>query len=158
MLPIKKIVCPTDFSEAGFPGVAAGAELARHLDATLILIHVVAPVPPPMSAGPDQVPFMVASFDVNSYEDELVKHYREKLEELVREKLGDVKTCCPTVTIGLAADEIVRLAHDENADLIVIATHGRTGWRHMVFGSVAERVTRTAQRPVLVVPSVRKQG
>lgn len=54
---------------------------------------------------------------------------------------------------GDAADEIVRIAKTEAADLIVIATHGLTGWRHLVFGSVAEKVIRLADRPVLVIPA-----
>ncbi|MEJ2081744.1 MAG: universal stress protein, partial [Acidobacteriota bacterium] len=57
------------------------------------------------------------------------------------------------VTHGDPAREIVRIARDEDADLIVIATHGLTGWQHIVFGSVAEKVVRTADRPVLTVRS-----
>jgi nucleotide-binding universal stress UspA family protein len=56
------------------------------------------------------------------------------------------------VATGDSADEIVRLAKTEAADLIMIATHGRTGWRHLVFGSVAEKVIRLSDRPVLVIP------
>jgi nucleotide-binding universal stress UspA family protein len=55
--------------------------------------------------------------------------------------------------MGEAADEIVQMAKIEKADLIVIATHGVTGWRHLVFGSVAEKVIRLSERPVLVIPS-----
>jgi nucleotide-binding universal stress UspA family protein len=54
---------------------------------------------------------------------------------------------------GDAGEEIVRPATSESADVIVIATHGLTGWRHLVFGSVAEKVIRFAYRSVLVVPS-----
>jgi nucleotide-binding universal stress UspA family protein len=54
---------------------------------------------------------------------------------------------------GDAGAEIVRLASDEAADLIVIATHGTTGWRHAMFGSVAEKVVRLARRPVLTIPA-----
>ena len=53
---------------------------------------------------------------------------------------------------GDAASEIVRIASEQSADLIVIATHGLTGWRHLVFGSVAEKVIRLSDRPVLVAP------
>ena len=54
--------------------------------------------------------------------------------------------------MGDAAEEIVRLAKTEAANLIVIATHGLTGWRHLVFGSVAEKVIRLSDQPVLVIP------
>ena len=52
---------------------------------------------------------------------------------------------------GDPAKEIVRIAIDENIDMIVIATHGLTGWQHIVFGSVAEKVVRFAECPVLTV-------
>ncbi|HUV14514.1 MAG TPA: universal stress protein, partial [Acidobacteriota bacterium] len=55
------------------------------------------------------------------------------------------------VSYGDPAKEIVRIAEEESVDLIVIATHGLTGWQHLVFGSVAEKVVRTAKCPVLTV-------
>ena len=54
---------------------------------------------------------------------------------------------------GDAATEIVHIADTEAAEVIVISTHGLTGWRHLVFGSVAEKVVRLARRPVLVIPT-----
>jgi nucleotide-binding universal stress UspA family protein len=55
------------------------------------------------------------------------------------------------IVLGGAADEIIRIGEKEKVDLIVIATHGQTGWRHLVFGSVAERVVRLAPCPVLTI-------
>ena len=55
------------------------------------------------------------------------------------------------VTTGEAAPEILRIAHQEHVDLIVIASHGRTGWRRLVFGSVTEKVMRQATCPVLTI-------
>jgi nucleotide-binding universal stress UspA family protein len=55
------------------------------------------------------------------------------------------------VTTGEAAPEILRMAQKEQVDLIVIATHGLTGWRRLVFGSVAEKVVRQASCPVLTI-------
>jgi len=60
------------------------------------------------------------------------------------------------VVLGGAADEIIRISGEEKVDLIVIATHGQTGWRHMVFGSVAEKVVRLAPCPVLTVRAPHK--
>jgi universal stress protein A len=62
----------------------------------------------------------------------------------------------PFIGHGDAGYEIVRIARDERADLIVIATHGLTGWRHLIFGSVAERVVRSAACPVLTVRAPRQ--
>jgi nucleotide-binding universal stress UspA family protein len=53
--------------------------------------------------------------------------------------------------IGNPADEIVKVAHDEHVDMIVMGTHGRTGWQHMLMGSVAEVVVRKAECPVLTL-------
>ena len=55
------------------------------------------------------------------------------------------------IRYGDASREIVRIAREEEADVIVIATHGLTGWRHLVFGSVAEKVVRLAECPVLTI-------
>ena len=56
-----------------------------------------------------------------------------------------------SVTHGYAAEEIIRAAEAEKADMIVIATHGGTGWQHLIFGSVAEKVVRLASCPVLTI-------
>jgi len=73
-------------------------------------------------------------------------------EERLNEIVGEVTTPGTHITIaghGDASSEIVRIAEKENVDMIVIATHGTTGWRRAVFGSVAERVVRLAKCPVL---------
>jgi len=62
------------------------------------------------------------------------------------------------VVLGEAADEIVRMSEEQRVDLIVIATHGQTGWRHMVFGSVAEKVVRLAPCPVLTIRAPHKES
>lgn len=59
---------------------------------------------------------------------------------------------------GDVADEIVRIAETEKADLIVTATHGTTGWRRFVFGSVAEKVVRLAKCPVLTIRNPQEEG
>jgi nucleotide-binding universal stress UspA family protein len=58
----------------------------------------------------------------------------------------------------LPADEIVRIANDENVDLIVISTHGRSGWRHLISGSVAEKIVRIASHPVLAIRAPKKES
>ena len=146
MLPIKKILCPTDFSEPSFKGIEAASELAQHFSAELILISVVTPVYP---IGAPGVP---ASYNVGEYYEEMIAHATRSLEEIEKEKVpAGVKTR-RFVARGIAADEIVKRAESENADVILIATHGWTGWRRLVFGSVAEKVVRFAKRPVLTVP------
>jgi nucleotide-binding universal stress UspA family protein len=61
------------------------------------------------------------------------------------------------VALGEAADEIIRISEETKADLVVIATHGQTGWRRLVFGSVAEKVVRLAPCPVLTIRAPHEQ-
>ena len=146
MLPFKKIVCPTDFSEPSNQALEAGGELAVQFKAELLVVHIV-PQVPPVSPG------IVSprAFNVAAYQEELVKSSGDALGELIENRLPKNLKVKPIVTQGDPADEIVHIAQVEKADLIVIATHGLTGWRRFVFGSVAEKVVRTARGPVLTI-------
>ena len=147
MLPIKKIVCPTDFSEASYEAINAAGELAFHFGSELCVLHVVSPVPlVPMGPEP-------SGFNVSSYEQELEASSKKSLEEIVNQLEWKELKVRLIVLRGSAADEIVRVAEEEKADLIVIATHGRTGLDRLIFGSVAEKVVRLAKCPVLTVTS-----
>jgi nucleotide-binding universal stress UspA family protein len=153
MLPVRKIVGATDFSIAGYPAVVTAGELAFHFGAELILMHVVQPVPPPPQVPPDCMAMLPSRSEIERYERDEKSRCLEELKRLIVERLPKGLSCRPIAEVGSAADEIVRLAESENVDLLVIATHGRTGWRRLAFGSVAEKVIRTATRPVLVVQS-----
>jgi len=146
MLPFKKILCPTDFSEPALTALKHAGELARHFSAELIVVHVIPPVPGP-HAFPD--PQMVTTFDVPLYQQELAISAEKVLKELVSHQVSPEVRTRDLVTTGEAAPEILRIAHQEHVDLIVIASHGQTGWRRLVFGSVAEKVVRQATCPVL---------
>jgi nucleotide-binding universal stress UspA family protein len=154
MLPYKTIVCPTDFSRPSFEALKEGNDLALHFSSTLYVVHVVPPLPPitpPMAQVPHTLPEM--SVNAERYRQELVESSEKALEEVLerktdRERIG----MYPLVLEGHVAEEIVRVAQDKDADLIVMGTHGETGWRRMVFGSVAEKVIRSSPLPVLTVP------
>lgn len=147
MLPVKKILCPTDFSEPSYEGLKAANELAEHFSAELCLAHVVAPVPVPMA----QSPTVPEAFNVASYRTELEASAQRSLQEVVEQKIPKELRVRQIIGHGEAANEIVRIAEEETADMIVIATHGLTGWRHLIFGSVAEKVVRLAGCPVLTI-------
>lgn len=143
MLPFKKIVAPTDFSEPSFAGLRAADELARHFSAEVWLVHVVLPVltvPPPPS-----------SINVPVFHQEAMESARKALEDLAKNKFSSRLIVHPLVMEGGPAEQIVRVARESEADLIVITTHGQTGWRRFIFGSVAERVVRMAPCAVLTV-------
>jgi nucleotide-binding universal stress UspA family protein len=145
MLPFKKILCPTDFSEPSYEALKAAGELAYEFGSELCIIHVVSPVPPmPMGAEP-------TALNVLMYEEELMASSKKSLEEVLNHlETRELKSRLIVVR-GNAADEIVRIADQENVDLIVIATRGRTGLNRLIFGSVAEKVVRLAKCPVLTV-------
>ena len=145
MLPFKKILCPTDFSEAAFVALKRAEELARHFAAELIVAHVIPTLPGPHSFPDPQAPL---KFDVPLFQQELAIKAEQMLKDLVSHHKVETRNL---VTTGEAAPEILRIAQQEHVDLIVIASHGLTGWRRLVFGSVAEKVVRQATCPVLTI-------
>jgi nucleotide-binding universal stress UspA family protein len=145
MLPFKKILYPTDFSEASYEALKAANELALHFSTELYLVHVVSPNP-----------IAEASTDFSGTADlsvleEMETSAKNLLQGIVKQKVPKELHTHQIVVLGGAADEIIRIGEEEKVDLIVIATHGQTGWRHLVFGSVAERVVRLAPCPVLTI-------
>ena len=136
MLSIRTIVCPTDFSEPSQEAFKFAVKLASDLGAELVVVHIVFVLPPAyVTLVPDYGRVLQADAEV-------------KLRSLT-EQVPQPITVRTIIGHGDTATGIVSIAEKENADLIVIATHGMTGFRHLVFGSVAEKVVRLAKCPVL---------
>ena len=144
MLPIKRILAPTDFSDVSIDTVVSASELSAHFKAELMVAHVIPPIPT-LPSDPHY------NFEVPAYQDALRDNAKKQLEETIKKHVNQEIDAFPYVTYGDPAKEIVRISETEGIDLIVIATHGLTGWQHIVFGSVAERVIRTAKCPVITV-------
>ena len=142
MLPFRKILCPTDFSEPSYNALNAANELSLHFSATLVLVHVV----PLVIDIPTSADFYTPS-DVEAAQ----ARAKETLQEVVEKRISEKVRIRTKVVVGDPGDEIVRTAADENAGIIVIGTHGLTGWRRFIFGSVAEKVVRLAPCPVLTI-------
>ena len=141
MLKLSRILCPTDFSEPSYAGLVAACTLARICGAELILLHVTEP--------------FVGFGDLLSDEvggDCDLATAKAKLAEVIETRVPSGVQARAMVKWGGAADAIVQVAQNEDVDLVVIATHGLTGWRHMLFGSVTEAVVHGAHCPVLTVP------
>jgi nucleotide-binding universal stress UspA family protein len=138
MLAIKTILHPTDFSERSELAFRLACSLARDYGARLVVLHVV-PVP-----------------TVYYGEGVMVAPPPED-QDALREKLVQLKPRDPKVAVehqllkGDAATEIVRVAEETKADVIVIGSHGRTGLARLMLGSVAEKVMRNAPCPVVTV-------
>lgn len=145
MLPVKKIFCPTDFSEPSYEALKVADEMALHFSAELVLVHVVTPI------SIDPIYVDPTSFDLPLFEKEREASAKRAIAKLSKEKLSpDIKRKSIVVQ-GDAAYQIVELSAEEKADLIIIATHGLTGWRKVIFGSVTEKVIRLAKCPVLSI-------
>ena len=145
-----KVILTTDLSENADAALPYGVELAKRSGGTIHLVHVLEDVVyytnPAATEGMVPVEWMVANRQ--SHEMRL----KQKASELAQKegvKVVDV------MLQGHPATQIVDYANKEKADVVVIATHGRTGFSHFIFGSVAERVVRTCNSPVL---SIRPQS
>jgi nucleotide-binding universal stress UspA family protein len=140
MLPIKTILCPTDFSERSDFAFKMASSLARDHGARLIVLHV---VPPPQTVTYEGIPVLPP----------MPVDYKAQLEERLHQYLPANTRVRTEVRLeeGFAATEIVRVAEETDADLIVMGTHGRTGLGRLLLGSIAEEVLRRATCPVLTV-------
>jgi nucleotide-binding universal stress UspA family protein len=135
MFPIRKILHPTDFSELSRAAFELACSLARDHSAELFICHV---APPPIVAA-----------------GEVVLEFPASATEQLAAELDQVNPTEPGVRVthrllqGDPATEIVRLAAEAKADLIVMGTHGRGGLGRLLMGSVAEQVMRKAPCPVV---------
>jgi nucleotide-binding universal stress UspA family protein len=152
MLPFRRILVTTDFSDTSLQALPVAVEIASHFDAELLLLHALPVDTPTPWDIPPYADFGLASLPLPEYEAQVKQEVTRRLDLVAAKHAPGVKIRC-ILGRGDAASEIVRLASDEQSDLIVLATHGWTGWRHLVFGSVAERVLREAPCPVLSVRS-----
>jgi nucleotide-binding universal stress UspA family protein len=142
MLDVKKILCPTDFSEPSKRAIELALSIAEKFEAQIYLVHVVPDIP-------RLAPSRTAHFDVPEYQRILRGDAEKQLAEVAKSVAG-VKTHT-LLREGSAADGILKAAEENAVDLIVIATAGASGWEHAIFGSVAEKVVRRARCPVLTI-------
>ncbi|MDQ7826023.1 MAG: universal stress protein [Candidatus Eremiobacteraeota bacterium] len=150
MIPFKKILCPSDFSDPSYNALVMADKLAKSLDAELFVLHIVPTIPLlyyPSPMGPDEY----VDFNVVTYQDALLKEAHRKMDSVVEEKISPEVKVHKVVLQGAAAEEIVKYAEAAGVDLIVISTHGNTGLNLLVFGSVADKVVRSAECPVLTM-------
>jgi nucleotide-binding universal stress UspA family protein len=139
--PYQKILCPIDFDENSSNALERTIEIARHFKAAIFLIHAV-----PLVAQFGQVPL-----PADLYLDEQ-KAALAKLNEIAGQKLNGIEHKT-VVYAGDVAGSILQAVDQFQPDLLIMATHGRTGLAHLVLGSVAEAVVRRASCPVLTIRS-----
>lgn len=143
----QNVLVTTDFSKASELAIDAAAILAKQNGAKITLVHVWEPRGVLFGGEPGLQPG-------ESIPVELEKTIHERLDGLAKEHLKGIDKVKTALVISpSAAKGIIDYAEKEGVDMIVIATHGRTGLRRMVIGSVAERVVRHAACPVLSLRS-----
>lgn len=149
MVP-KKILFCTDFSENSRPAWELAKDYAKAFEAQLLIFHVV-----DYKDFPGYVDWVERLREIL---EDTRRAANERLQLMAKEcaqSLKDVKTYCRT---GMATTEIPALAKEESVDLIVVGTHGWTGVKQLVMGSVARSVLKTAHRPVLIVEGAAEKG
>jgi nucleotide-binding universal stress UspA family protein len=139
MLSIRTILHPTDYSERSEYAFRLSCSLARDYGARLFLMHVIPP-PVPVDGGDPVVAKIIREF---------LDEQRQQLERL--RPLDPSVNVAHQLTQGDPAAEILRVAQEIRCDLIVMGTHGSTGLKRLVMGSVAEGVAREALCPVIIV-------
>lgn len=145
---IERILCPVDFSEHGIRALRYAVALAAPRAAAIRLLHVVE-VPDALFADFDGE--VIPPVLLRQFQDEASRSLEQTAESL-RRSHENVSHC---LAVGRPFAEIVQVARDWQADLIVMPTHGRTGLEHVLIGSVAEKVVRKSPCPVLTVPGDR---
>jgi nucleotide-binding universal stress UspA family protein len=139
---VERILVPLDFSDASYKALDYSIALARQFDAKITLLHVVL------------VSYMAGEYgpiDLPELEAQLTTAARTKLDTVAREKVPAGLVEGTLIRVGPAVYEIATTARDIKADLLIISTHGYTGLKRVLLGSVAENVVRQAPCPVLVV-------
>lgn len=140
----RRILVPTDFSAASSHALDEGVKLARKFNAELVVIHV-------NEGASDYASHFMTDTHVKSTMQLATQAARAELANIEQARFKDVKGRTVLVETGTAVESICSWAESHDVDLIVIATHGRSGLSRFLLGSVAERVVRHAPCHVLTV-------
>jgi nucleotide-binding universal stress UspA family protein len=145
MIEIKHILCPVDFSESSRRALGYAASIARWYGATVTVLHVIPPVSSLSPATPAALypPVVFTADDLERFERDLATFAAENCA---------VQPSRMLAVAGGVTSEIVRVAGELPADLLIMGSHGRSGFDRLLLGSVTEKMLRKAPCPVLIVP------
>ena len=147
MKTIKKILCAVDLSDHSELVAEYAATMAKSLNASVLVVYTA----PSLS---QYVGFHVPPNTIENFVGEIVTGAEESMQAFMEKNFAGVDAKS-LVLVGYAAEEILNRANEENADMIIMGTHGRKGIDRILFGSVAEKVVKNASMPVL---TIRPQG
>ena len=143
MPKLQKIICALDLSEHSKTVAEYACMLAKAMNATIVAVYAA----PTLT---QYTGFHVPPNTIDSFVGEIVSGAEKAMAQFVSENFEGVETKAEVV-VGYAAEEILEIAAKEQADLIVMGTHGRKGIDRILFGSVAERVVKNSHLPVLTI-------
>ncbi|MDD2366953.1 MAG: universal stress protein [Desulfuromonadaceae bacterium] len=144
MKSFEKILVAVDFSNNSESAFTYALKLAEQFNSEITIIHVI-------NEPVDLRGFYVPHISFDELEREIEDSAVKMMEEFCKKNLGIFSNFKTQILRGIPYDEIITAAAELEASLIVLGTHGRTGIDHILFGSTAERVVRSASCPVLTV-------
>ena len=160
MNDVKKILAPTDLSKLSLTGLRYALNLAQNFDAEVIIYHVINR--DEIMQFSEQLKRFGNPVAIGRHTDNLLEESQDALSHFLSDNIADLVSLVKVrtkVEIGLPYKNIVERARDDGADLIVMSTHGRTGFSHILLGSVTEKVVRTAPCPVVSIhPKEEREG
>jgi universal stress protein A len=142
-MPIKKIVCCTDFSENAEAAFLAAVEMADKYDAKLFVIHVMPPVLNPLTDTEWMLP--------DESRSSLILKLEERMEQAYGKRIPESVECELIVLDGHVSTEILAYLKEHPADILIMGSYGLTGMGLVVFGSVAKRLSEKAPCSVMIV-------
>ncbi|MFP4083790.1 MAG: universal stress protein [Desulfonatronovibrio sp.] len=143
MATIKKVMCAVDFSEMSSTVASYAQLLGKSLNASVKVVYVA----PSLS---QYVGFHVPPTSIESFVGEIVSGAEKTMDTFVQENFKDIDVTGKVLS-GYAAEEILSYAREEEIDLIIMGTHGRKGIDRVLFGSVAEKIVKSASIPVMTI-------
>jgi nucleotide-binding universal stress UspA family protein len=151
MFKIKNILLPTDFSNLSLSAAEYAIDIAKRYGAKIHFLNVMEKTPPILE---------IRSLDLS--EEKIEKSFEEDAQNSIKKSLKKISKgagveIIPVIKKGVDFETIINYCESNKIDLIVIATHGRTGLLHTLLGSVAEKVIRYAKCPVLVITPTENQ-
>jgi nucleotide-binding universal stress UspA family protein len=151
MIKIKKILYPTDFSESSLEALKYALSFAKEYRAKLVILHV---INENIFTESLNLPRVVS---IDTLEKEMVREAEKRMKSLIPAATRKTVERETVILKGAPFLEIIRFARENDVDLIIIGTHGRSGFQQIIFGSTAEKVVRKAPCPVLSVKPAQRE-
>ncbi|WP_291318990.1 universal stress protein [Desulfonatronospira sp.] len=143
MAEVKKILCAVDFSDMSSKVADYAQTIAKSMNSSVKVVYVA----PSLS---QYVGFHVPPTSIENFVGEIVSGAEKTMDIFIQENFSEIDATGHVLT-GYAAEEILKYADQENMDMIIMGTHGRKGIDRVLFGSVAEKIVKSAPIPVLTI-------